>query len=215
MSVPRLVHLTTTDMSLDWLLRPQLEAFADAGYEVIGMVRRSSVEPFARIEGIRDRITIVQGDLLDQFSLVEILDQHRPDEIYNLAAQSFVPTSWNQPVLTAEFTALGVTRLLEAIKHVDRNMRFYQASLTSTDLTSPSDRFFTKRTGFDGSFRLRVQDLLADSPQALDWLAPELTLRGGFQSREGQRQLGFMTAGFDQGALTQELDQNVSVARSA
>jgi hypothetical protein len=87
-------------------------------------------------------------------------------------------------------------------------LRFY--SVTGSDLTSPSDRFFTKRTGFDGSFRLRVQDLLDDSPQALDWLAPELTLRGGFQSREGQRQLGFMSANFQQGALTQELDQNVS-----
>jgi GDPmannose 4,6-dehydratase len=98
------------------------------GYEVIGMVRRTSTTNFDRIRDFQDRITVVQGDLLDQVSLINILQEHRPDEVYNLAAQSFVPTSFTQPVLTGEFTALGVTRLLDAIRIVDRGIRFYQAS---------------------------------------------------------------------------------------
>lgn len=98
------------------------------GYTVIGMVRRTSTINFERIKHIQDQIEIVQGDLLDQMSLIEILQQYHPSEIYNLAAQSFVPTSFNQPVLTGEFTALGVTRMLEAIRLVDPNIRFYQAS---------------------------------------------------------------------------------------
>ena len=98
------------------------------GYEVIGMVRRSSTVTFGRIQHIQDRITIIQGDLHDQSSLVDMIEEYRPDEVYNLAAQSFVPTSWNQPVLTGEVTALGVTRLLEAIRHVNPKTRFYQAS---------------------------------------------------------------------------------------
>src|SRR6266568_1626917 len=98
------------------------------GYEVVGMVRRSSTVNFERIAHIQDRITLVQGDLLDQISLIDILRQHRPAEIYNLAAQSFVPTSWSQPVFTGEATALGVTRLLDAIRLVDPDIRFYQAS---------------------------------------------------------------------------------------
>ncbi len=92
------------------------------------MVRRSSSESFDRIEHIRDRVTLVHGDLLDQSSLVSVLQQSEPDEVYGLAAQSFVPTSWSQPVLTAEFTAVGVTRLLEAIRQVNPKIRFYQAS---------------------------------------------------------------------------------------
>ena len=98
------------------------------GYEVIGMVRRTSTVNFDRITHIQDDIEIVQGDLLDQSSLQSVLADHRPTEVYNLAAQSFVPTSWKQPVLTGEFTALGVTRLLEAIRTVDPTIRFYQAS---------------------------------------------------------------------------------------
>ncbi|MCI0652247.1 MAG: GDP-mannose 4,6-dehydratase [Planctomycetes bacterium] len=98
------------------------------GYEVYGMVRRSSAEHFTRIAHLRDKIQIVQGDLLDPSSLQSLLKEHRPQEVYNLAAQSFVPTSWQQPVLTAEFTALGVTRLLEAIRSVSPEIRFYQAS---------------------------------------------------------------------------------------
>ena len=98
------------------------------GYEVIGMVRRSSTVNFDRIRHIQDRMTLVQGDLLDQMSLVDILREYRPHEVYNLAAQSFVPTSWKQPVLTGEFTALGVTRMLEAVRIVDPGIRFYQAS---------------------------------------------------------------------------------------
>jgi GDPmannose 4,6-dehydratase len=98
------------------------------GYEVWGMVRRSSTENFARIEHIKDKITLSQADLLDQLSLVELIEECKPDEIYNLAAQSFVPTSWNQPLLTGEFTALGVTRLLEAVRHVSTKIKFYQAS---------------------------------------------------------------------------------------
>jgi len=98
------------------------------GYEVVGMVRRTSTINFDRIRHFQDRITIVQGDLLDQVSLINILQEHHPDEVYNLAAQSFVPTSFQQPVLTGEFTALGVTRVLDAIRIVDRSIRFYQAS---------------------------------------------------------------------------------------
>jgi len=98
------------------------------GYEVIGMVRRTSTVSFARIHHIQDRITLVSGDLLDQGSLIGILREHRPDEIYNLAAQSFVPISWEQPVFTGEVTALGVTRMLEAIRTVNPHIRFYQAS---------------------------------------------------------------------------------------
>jgi len=104
------------------------ELLLDKGYEVWGMVRRASTESYDRIEHIRDRISLVQGDLLDQPSLTQALVESEPDEVYNLAAQSFVPTSWSQPVLTAEFTAVGVTRLLEAIKQVDPQIRFYQAS---------------------------------------------------------------------------------------
>jgi GDPmannose 4,6-dehydratase len=98
------------------------------GYEVIGMVRRTSTINFDRIHHFQNEITIVQGDLLDQMSLLDILREYRPQEVYNLAAQSFVPTSWKQPVLTGEFTALGVTRVLEAIRIVDPGIRFYQAS---------------------------------------------------------------------------------------
>ena len=98
------------------------------GYEVYGMVRRASTENFERIEPFRDRIELVQADLLDPMSLITLLSDIRPQELYNLAAQSFVPTSWAQPVLTAEFDAIGVTRVLEAIRLVDKAIRFYQAS---------------------------------------------------------------------------------------
>jgi GDPmannose 4,6-dehydratase len=98
------------------------------GYRVVGMVRRASTENFERIEHLRGQIEIRQADLLDQLSLINLLREVRPREVYNLAAQSFVPTSWEQPVLTGEFTALGVTRLLEAIRLVDPGVRFYQAS---------------------------------------------------------------------------------------
>jgi GDPmannose 4,6-dehydratase len=100
----------------------------DKGYDVHGMVRRSSTETFLRIEHIRDRITIHQADLLDQLSLINLIEKVQPDEIYNLAAMSFVPTSWVQPVLTAEFTAVGVTKMLEAIRLVNKKIKFYQAS---------------------------------------------------------------------------------------
>ena len=98
------------------------------GYRVVGMVRRSSTVNFDRIRHIQKDIDIVQGDLLDQMSLIDILSEHQPEEVYNLAAQSFVPTSWKQPVLTGEFTALGVTRVLDAIRIVNPRIRFYQAS---------------------------------------------------------------------------------------
>ncbi len=104
------------------------ELLLEKGYRVVGIVRRASRENFQRIEHIRERIDLRQGDLLDQLSLIRVLEECRPDEVYNLAAQSFVPTSWIQPVLTAEFTATGVTRMLEAIRLVDRGIRFYQAS---------------------------------------------------------------------------------------
>src|ERR1019366_4690430 len=92
------------------------------------MVRRSSDEKFERIAHIRDKVTLHQGDLLDQYSITSVLSQIEPHEVYNLAAQSFVPTSWNQPVLTGEFTALGVTKVLEAIRHSAPRTRLYQAS---------------------------------------------------------------------------------------
>jgi GDPmannose 4,6-dehydratase len=104
------------------------EFLLEKGYKVLGMVRRTSTINFDRISHLQNDIELVQGDLLDQVSLIAILQEHHPDEVYNLAAQSFVPTSFEQPVLTGEFTALGVTRMLDAIRLVDRNIRFYQAS---------------------------------------------------------------------------------------
>ena len=104
------------------------EFLLEKGYDVIGMVRRSSTVTFVRIQHIQDDLELVQGDLLDQSSLIELLRDYQVTEVYNLAAQSFVPTSWKQPVLTGEFTALGVTRMLEAIRTVNPEIRFYQAS---------------------------------------------------------------------------------------
>jgi GDPmannose 4,6-dehydratase len=104
------------------------ELLLEKGYRVVGMTRRSSTATNERIAHLRDRLELVQGDLLDQASLVEALRAVAPTEVYNLAAQSFVPTSWNQPVLTGEFTGLGVTRMLEAIRQVSPDVRFYQAS---------------------------------------------------------------------------------------
>ena len=100
----------------------------EKGYEVHGMVRRSSTETFERIAHIKDKIHFHQADLLDQLSIINLMKEARPDEVYNLGAMSFVPTSWVQPVLTAEFTGLGVTRMLEALRLVDKKIRFYQAS---------------------------------------------------------------------------------------
>jgi GDPmannose 4,6-dehydratase len=100
----------------------------EKGYRVVGMVRRTSTVNFDRITHIQDKVTLTQGDLLDQVSLVDIMKEYQPDEIYNLAAQSFVPASWKQPVLTGEFTALGVTRMLDAMRMVVPEARFYQAS---------------------------------------------------------------------------------------
>jgi len=100
----------------------------EKGYEVFGMVRRSSTDPFERVAHLRGRIELREGDLLDQLSLITLLQQTQPHEVYNLAAQSFVPTSWEQPILTSEATALGATRMLEAIRVTDRTIRFYQAS---------------------------------------------------------------------------------------
>ena len=104
------------------------EFLLEKGYEVFGVVRRSSSETVGRIAHIRERVVLLPGDLLDANSLTSAIEQSRPDEVYNLAAQSFVPTSWNQPVLTGEFTALGVTRVLEAIRVLNPKIRFYQAS---------------------------------------------------------------------------------------
>jgi GDPmannose 4,6-dehydratase len=104
------------------------ELLLDKGYEIHGMVRRASTEKFDRIEHLRDRITLHQGDLLDQRSLVDTLRAARPDEVYNLAAMSFVAVSWIQPTLTAEFTGVGVTRMLEALREAAPDARFYQAS---------------------------------------------------------------------------------------
>ncbi len=104
------------------------ELLLTKGYTVVGMVRRSSTETFERIEHLQDDIIITPGDLHDQSSMVALIEEYNPDEVYNLAAQSFVPTSWSQPLLTAEATALGVTRILEAIRQVNPKVKFYQAS---------------------------------------------------------------------------------------
>ncbi|HUG16376.1 MAG TPA: GDP-mannose 4,6-dehydratase [Thermomicrobiales bacterium] len=104
------------------------EFLLEQGYRVVGMMRRTSTETVGRVAHLLDRIELVHGDLLDQLSLISILREYEPDEVYNLAAQSFVPTSWQQPVLTGEFTALGVTRMLEAIRLAKPDARFYQAS---------------------------------------------------------------------------------------
>lgn len=104
------------------------ELLLGKGYEVFGLVRRSSTETFERINPIKNQLTLLQADLTDQVSMVDVISQVRPREVYNLAAQSFVPTSWRQPILTGDVTALGVTRVLEAIRVVDKSIRFYQAS---------------------------------------------------------------------------------------
>jgi GDPmannose 4,6-dehydratase len=104
------------------------ELLLEKGYQVFGMVRRASTENFDRINHIRDKIHLRQADLLDQLSMIRLIDQCQPDEIYNLAAQSFVPTSWEQPMLTGEFNALGVTKILEAVRLVNKKIKFYQAS---------------------------------------------------------------------------------------
>jgi len=104
------------------------EFLLEKGYRVFGLVRRSSSPNLERVEHIRDKLELIQGDLLDQNSLIEAIQFAKPDEVYNLGAQSFVPTSWNQPVLTGEFTALGVTRMLEAVRVINPGIKFYQAS---------------------------------------------------------------------------------------
>jgi len=104
------------------------ELLLEKGYEVFGIVRRSSTETFERIDHIKDQIELIQADLTDQVSLIDALKEVEPREIYNLAAQSFVPTSWSQPILTGDVTALGVTRILEAVRVADKSIRFYQAS---------------------------------------------------------------------------------------
>ena len=104
------------------------ELLLSKGYKVIGVARRSSTVTYERIEHLLDDITVMQGDLQDQGSLIGLLEEYEPEEVYNLAAQSFVPSSWNQPALTGDITALGVTRMLEAIRFVDPKIRFYQAS---------------------------------------------------------------------------------------
>ncbi|PSR17066.1 GDP-mannose 4,6-dehydratase [filamentous cyanobacterium CCP3] len=117
------------------------------GYQVCGMVRRSSSSSFERISHFSDQIEVIPGDLLDQFSLMDAIDQTQPDEIYNLASQSYVPLSWTQPALTAEYTALGVSRLLEAIRRCKPSTRFYQAS-SSEVFGQPDESPQTERTAF-------------------------------------------------------------------
>jgi GDPmannose 4,6-dehydratase len=112
----------------------------EQGYEVFGVVRRSSTLNFQRIEHIQDRITIISGDLLDENSLVTAMMESQPDEVYNLAAQSFVPASWTQPALTGEATALGVMRMLEAMRRVRPEARFYQSSRRRSPRAHPSIR---------------------------------------------------------------------------
>src|SRR6266436_5408436 len=104
------------------------EFLLEKGYAVYGMVRRASSDHFERIAHLEDRVHLREGDLLDQLSLITLLHNTEPHEVYNLAAQSFVPTSWEQPILTAEFDGIGVARMLEAVRYVDPSIRFYQAS---------------------------------------------------------------------------------------
>lgn len=117
------------------------------GYQVYGIVRRSSSSSFERISHFSDQIEVISGDLLDQFSLIDAIDQTQPDEIYNLASQSYVPLSWTQPSLTAEYTALGVSRLLEAIRRCKPDTRFYQAS-SSEVFGQPDESPQTEKTAF-------------------------------------------------------------------
>ena len=124
MSSPRTLITGITGQDGSYLA----EFLLEKGYEVHGMMRRSSTPNLERIDHIQERITLHQADLLDQHSLTNLLAEIRPQEIYNLAAQSFVPTSWTQPVYTGNVTGLGVTRMLEAVKLVDTSIRFYQAS---------------------------------------------------------------------------------------
>ncbi|MGG6239252.1 GDP-mannose 4,6-dehydratase [Nodosilinea sp. AN01ver1] len=123
------------------------ELLLSQGYEVFGMVRRSSSSSFERISHFSNQIEVISGDLLDQFSLMDAIDQTQPDEIYNLASQSYVPLSWTQPALTAEYTALGVSRLLEAIRRCKPSTRFYQAS-SSEVFGQPDESPQTERTAF-------------------------------------------------------------------
>ncbi|NEQ48929.1 MAG: GDP-mannose 4,6-dehydratase [Leptolyngbya sp. SIO3F4] len=123
------------------------ELLLSKGYEVYGMVRRSSSSSFGRISHFVDRVHIISGDLLDQFSLMDAIDAAQPDEIYNLASQSYVPLSWTQPALTAEYTAIGVSRLLEAIRRCKPDTRFYQAS-SSEVFGQPDESPQTERTAF-------------------------------------------------------------------
>lgn len=123
------------------------ELLLSQGYEVFGMVRRSSSSSFERISHFSNQIEVISGDLLDQFSLMDAIEQTQPDEIYNLASQSYVPLSWTQPALTAEYTALGVSRLLEAIRRCKPSTRFYQAS-SSEVFGQPDESPQTERTAF-------------------------------------------------------------------
>jgi GDPmannose 4,6-dehydratase len=123
------------------------ELLLNEGYEVIGLVRRTSFVNLERIDHLSDRVILVPGDLLDEASLTRVVSEYRPIEVYNLAAQSFVQTSWTQPVLTGEITALGVTRLLDAIRHVDPTIRFYQAS-SSEMFGNVAETPQTERTTF-------------------------------------------------------------------
>lgn len=123
------------------------ELLLSKGYEVYGLVRRSSSSSFGRIRHFADKVHVISGDLLDQFSLMDAIDQSQPDEIYNLASQSYVPLSWTQPALTAEYTAIGVSRLLEAIRRCKSDARFYQAS-SSEVFGQPDESPQTERTAF-------------------------------------------------------------------
>lgn len=123
------------------------ELLVEKGYQVYGLVRRSSTSNLERVSHLSDRIQIVSGDLLDQSSLMDVIDETQPDEIYNLASQSYVPLSWTQPALTAEYTALGVSRLLESIRRCKPDARFYQAS-SSEVFGQPDESPQTERTAF-------------------------------------------------------------------
>ncbi|MGH9175698.1 MAG: GDP-mannose 4,6-dehydratase, partial [Vicinamibacterales bacterium] len=126
MSAPRKTALITGITGQDGSYLAEL--LLSKGYRVVGMMRRTSTETVGRISHLLDKVELVHGDLLDQLSLISLIREYQPDEVYNLAAQSFVPTSWQQPVLTGEFTALGVTRLLEAVRLAKPDARVYQAS---------------------------------------------------------------------------------------
>src|SRR3954466_10201359 len=185
------------------------ELLLEHGYDVHGMVRRSSTEKFERIEHLRDRITLHQADLLDQRSLVDALRAATPDEVYNLAAMSFVAVSWIQPTLTAEFTGVGVTRILEAMREVCPEARFYQASSSEMfgkvrEVPQNEDTPFYPRSPY-GVAKVYGHHITVNYRESYDPLAASGI---GFQHESPRRGLEFVTRKVTHGAAAIKLGLN-------